>query len=114
MPCDTVRSTPQQTLAERMAEVRSASARIAALVAAQKVQVKIGPQGAVTFIGISDKDRVGMTDACVYRRIMASGSHAARQAVVKAEQLAGRTVDRRMVAQGVHSHDGGASWHPRG
>lgn len=114
MPCDSVRSTPQQTLAERMAEVRSASARIAALLAQQKVKVKIGPQGAIAFIGIPDQDRVGMTDACIYRRVMASGTHAARQAIVKAEQLSGRTVDKRMVAQGIHSHDGGASWHPRG
>lgn len=114
MPCDTMRSTPQQTLAERMAEVRSASARIAALLAAQKIQVKIGPQGAITFIGISAADRAGMTDNCIYRRVMASGSHAARQAIVKAEQLSGRSVNKKMVATGVHSHDGGASWHPRG
>lgn len=114
MPCDTVRSTPKQTVAERMAEVRSASVRIAALVAANKVQVKIGPQGAVAFIGIPDQARVGMTDACIYRRIMASGTHAARQAIAKAEQLSGRTVNKKMVAQGVHSHDGGATWHPRG
>lgn len=114
MPCDSVRSNPQQTVSERMAEVRSAAARIAALLAAKKVQVKIGPQGAVTFIGISDQDRAKMTDACIYRRVMASGTHGARQAIVKAEQLAGRTVDKRVVAQGVHSHDGGRSWHPRG
>jgi hypothetical protein len=97
-----------------MAEVRSASVRIAALVAAQKVKVKIGPQGAIAFIGIPDDQRVGMTDACIYRRIMASGTHAARQEIVKAERLAGRGVDKRVVAQGIHSHDNGASWHPRG
>lgn len=114
MPCDTVRSNPRQTVAERMAEIRSASARIAALLAAQKVQVKIGPQGAVTFIGIPDEDRVGMTDACIYRRIMASGTHGARQAIAKAERLAGRTADKKVIAQGVHSHDGGRTWHPKG
>lgn len=114
MPCDSVRSTPRQTVAERMAEVRSASARIAALLASKKVQVKIGPQGAVTFIGIPDQDRVGMTDACIYRRIMASGTHGAKMAIAKAEQLAGRTADKKVIAQGVHSHDGGHTWHSKG
>lgn len=114
MPCDTIRSTPKQTVAERMAEVRSASARIAALLAAKKVQVKIGSQGAVAFIGIPDQDRVGMTDACIYRRIMASGTHGAKMAIAKAEQLAGRTADKKVIAQGVHSHDGGQTWHPKG
>lgn len=114
MPCDTVRSNPRQTVAQRMAEIRSASARIAALLAAKKIQVKVGKQGAVTFIGIPDDDRVGMTDACIYRRIMASGTHAARQEIAKAERLAGRTVDRKVVAAGIHSHDGGQSWHPKG
>lgn len=114
MPCDSVRQTPRQTLAERMAQVRSASARIAALLAAKKVQVKIGPQGAVAFIGIPDDQRVGMTDNCIYRRIMASGSHAARQEIVKAERLAGRTANKQIIGQGVHSHDGGATWHAKG
>lgn len=114
MPCDSVRSTPRQTVAERMAEIRSASARIAALLAAKKVEVKIGSQGAVAFIGIPDQDRVGMTDACIYRRIMASGTHGAKMAIAKAEQLAGRTADKKVIAQGVHSHDGGRTWHPRG
>lgn len=114
MPCDTVRSAPQQTLAQRMAEVRSASARIAKLLAAQKVEVKVGPQGAIAFIGIPDADRVGMTDNCIYRRVMTSGTFAAKQAIVKAERLAGRAVDKKVVGVGVHSHDGGQSWHPRG
>ena len=40
---------------------------------------------------------------------MSSGSALARAAVARAEQLAGRQVDRRAVAVGAHSHDGGAS-----
>lgn len=113
MPCDTTLK-PQQTVAERMAEVRSASARIGALLAAKKVQVKIGKQGAIAFIGIPDEDRANMTDACIYRRIMASGSHAARQAIAAAERMQGRTVNKKTVAAGVHSHDGGQTWHARG
>jgi hypothetical protein len=42
---------------------------------------------------------------------MVSGSQLAIQAIAKAERLAGRSVDRQLVAQGYHSHDGGNSWH---
>lgn len=113
MPCDSVRN-PQQTVAERQAEVRSVKKLIDALLAAKKVKVKIGPQGAVAFIGIPDGERKGVTDNCVYNHIMTRGSHAARQEIVKAEQRAGRAVDKKVVATGLHSHDGGRSWHPRG
>jgi hypothetical protein len=113
MPCNT-QLKPRQTVAERMREVRKATARIDALLAAQKVKVKVGKKGGVVFIGIPDEVRDGMTDACVYRAIMAKGSHASRQAIVKAEHLAGRAVDRKVVATGLHSHDGGATWHGKG
>ena len=113
MPCDT-QLAPQQTLAQRKDEVRKAMTVVDKMVAARKVTVKVGPQGAVTFVGLSDEDRKKMTDACIYRRIMATGSAAAKMAIVRAEQVAGRSVDRKVVAAGIHSHDGGVSWHPRG
>jgi hypothetical protein len=65
----------------------------------------------VTFTGIADEERDGVTDACIYRRIMATGSALPRHMIAKAEQVAGR---RQVVGQGVHSHDGGASWHSKG
>jgi hypothetical protein len=101
-------------MSERATEVRQRAKEIDKLIANKRVQAKVGPQGAVTFIGLSDKDRDGLTDACIYRRIMASGSVAAKMAITRAEQMAGRTVNRAVVAQGIHSHDGGATWHPRG
>lgn len=113
MPCDSTLKK-NQTVAERMREVRAATARIDALLAAKKVQIKIGPKGAVAFIGIPDEVRDGITDACVYRRIMSSGSHAARQAIAAAERLSGQTINKKTVAAGVHSHDGGQTWHGRG
>lgn len=113
MPCDT-QLKKGQTIAERALEVRKAGQEIDRLLSAGRVGVKIGPQGAVTFIGIPDDVRSGITDACVYRRIMTSGSHSARQAIAKAEQLAGRAVDKKAVATGIHSHDGGKTWHGRG
>ena len=56
--------------------------------------------------------RDGITDNCAYRRIMGpTGSTADKLAIQKAEQLAGRTVNKVAVGQGVHSHDGGKTWH---
>lgn len=113
MPCDTMR-LPSQSMSERVAEVRTAATKIGEMLAARKIGVKVGPQGAVTFTGISDADRRRMTDACIYRRIVQSGSAAAKLAIVRAEQLAGRTVSKATVANGVHSHDGGSTWHAKG
>lgn len=110
MPCDT-RLKPNQTIQQRAEEVRSAVTRIASLLTSGKAKAKVGAQGGIAFDGIPEADRDGVTDACVYRRIMATGSALARAAIQKAEQLAGRTVDRNVVGQGLHSHDGGKSWH---
>src|SRR4051812_5137614 len=105
MVCDT-QLKPRQTLAERKAEVRKRMNQIDALVAARRVTLKVGPQGAVTFLGLSDTDRDGLTDACIYRTLARTGTAAARMALQRAEQLAGRPVDRKALAHGVHSHDG--------
>lgn len=113
MPCFTTLK-PRQTVSERAAEVRKAVSAVDKLLASKKVKVKIGPQGAVTFIDIPTDVRDGMTDACIYRTLTRTGSAAAKMAIARAEQLAGRSVDRKVVAQGVHSHDGGQTWHGRG
>src|SRR5512139_2970566 len=113
MPCDT-KLKPKQTLAQRKKEVRKAAAAIDKMLAVNKVQAKIGKQGAIAFVGIPDNVRDGLTDACVYRRIVTSGSVAARQAIAKAERLAGRSVDKRVVAAVMHSHDNGTTWHAKG
>lgn len=113
MPCNTMLKK-NQTAAQRATEVRKAAERIDKLLASRRIKMKVGPQGAVVFTGLTDTDRDGMTDACIYRMITRSGSAAAKMAISRAEQLAGRNVDRKVVAHGVHSHDGGASWHPRG
>ena len=42
-----------------------------------------------------------------YRALAASNSPALRMAIVRAEARAGRSLDRRAVAAGVHSHSGG-------
>jgi hypothetical protein len=110
MPCDT-RLKPRQTIQERAKEVREATQRLASALAAGRVKVKVGPQGAIAFENWSTNERDGVTDACAYRRIMATGSAMARLAIARAEQMAGRTVDKQVVGHGAHSHDGGATWH---
>lgn len=110
MPCDT-RLKPQQTIQQRADEIRKTLERVNSGLASRRVRVKVGPQGGVAFIGLTDDERDGVTDACIYRRIMATGSALAKAAIANAEMVAGRYVDAKAVAQGVHSHDGGRSWH---
>lgn len=110
MPCDT-KLKPNQTISERADEVRRATMKFAEGLASGRIRVKIGPQGAVAFEGINELDRDGVTDNCAYRRLMVQGSALAKMAIQRAEQLAGRGVDKKVVAQGHHSHDGGRTWH---
>src|ERR1700676_2040617 len=104
MPCDT-RLKPRQTLQQRAEEVRRVTEAAERALLAKRLKARIGPQGAIAFEGLTDEERDGVTDACLYRRIMTTGSALARAEIARAEQLAGRQVDQRMVAQGVHSHD---------
>ena len=110
MPCDT-RLKPRQTIKQRADEVRRAVERFAQGLAAGRIKAKVGPQGAIAFEGIPDEERDGVTDACAYRRLMVSGSALAKAAIARAEQLAGRSLDRQVLAHGHHSHDGGRTWH---
>jgi hypothetical protein len=59
----------------------------------------------------TEAERDGVTDACAYRRILVSGSALAKEAILKAEIRAGRSVDKLVIGQGAHSHDGGRTWH---
>lgn len=110
MPCDT-RLKPRQTIQQRAEEVRKTVATIGAGLANGRIKARVGPQGGIAFVGVTDDERDGVTDACAYRRLMVSGSALAKAAIARAEQIAGRTVDRQALAHGVHSHDGGGHWH---
>jgi hypothetical protein len=110
MACDTYLRSKTQTLAERKEEVRTVVDEVARKLAARLVKVRVGPQGAVAFDGLTDEERAGVTDACIYRRIMVSGSALARAQIARAEQLAGVSVDKKVLAGGAHSHDGGRTW----
>ena len=111
MSCDT-RLKSRQTIQERAKEVREAVERLAVALATGRAKVVIDKAtGAVAFTGWDATSRDGITDACAYRRIMATGSAMAKMHIARAEQLAGRTVNKQAVAQGLHSHDGGSTWH---
>ena len=110
MACDT-RLMQGQTLAMRKKEVLDVAAKLDKLIAAGQVRPKVGPNGAVVFIGWADSEKKFVTDACAYRRIMATGTAAAKLKLAQAEQLAGRSVSRQVIGAGVHSHDGGKTWH---
>lgn len=110
MPCDRVLK-PKQTIQQRADEVRRAVAKLDRALVTGTAKPKIGPQGAIAFEGFGEKDRDGVTDACAYRRIMSTGSSLAKAAIARAEAMAGRSVDRKIIGQGAHSHDGGRTWH---
>lgn len=116
MSCDSslgwnAQENRKQTIKERVSEVQKVVEKVSALIGAGTVKVKVGPQGAVAFEGIPDAVRDRVTDACIYRRLLVSGSALVRAKVQQAEMMAGRKIDRQVLAAGTHSHDGGRSWH---
>lgn len=113
MPCDT-RLKAGQSIKARAEEVRAAVVRIATALATGRVKPKIGPTGGIAFEGLSEADRDGVTDNCLYRRLLATGSATAKAAIARAEQLAGRSVSKEAVAHGHHAHtdgNGNLHWH---
>ena len=110
MPCDR-QLAKGQSITQRKEEILRAVERLQKGLAAGTVKARVGPQGSIAFVGLSEADRAGVTDACAYRRIMVSGSALARAAIARAEQMAGRSLDKQVIGQGVHSHDGGRTWH---
>jgi hypothetical protein len=113
MPCDS-RLKQGQTLTERKTEVKKVVGALDRLIASGQVRVKIGPQGAVAFSAWADNERAGVTDACAYRRLMVTGSALAKAKIAQAEQMSGRSINKQVVGAGVHSHDGGKTWHGKG
>jgi len=111
MSCDTRLISPNQTLSQRKAQVKDIVAFTDELIRKSKVKIVVDKRsGAIAFTGMTDAERGGVSDACTYRLIMATGTALAKQAIARAEQLAGRGVSRQALAQGHHSHDGGATW----
>jgi hypothetical protein len=109
MPCDT--KIPEgMTLATRNLQITAALRRLEASLSGGKVRATIGPNGAIAFAGWADRD--GVSDVCAYRALAAANSWTLRQAVSRAEATSGRKLNPQAVGAGVHSHDGGNTWHP--
>lgn len=110
MACETRRKRGQ-SIQQRAEEVKKVVTLLEQAIAARRVKITVGPQGAIAFQGLTAEERDDVTDACAYRRIMATGSALARAEIARAEAMSGRTVNRQVIGQGVHSHDGGKTWH---
>ena len=111
MPCDR-KLKAGQTIQQRKAEVKKAVERISKGLATGRIKPVVGKlNGAIAFANITDAERDGVTDACAYRQIMAGTDTLAKLAIARAEQIAGRSVDKQVIGQGAHSHDGGHTWH---
>lgn len=108
MPCDT-RLAKNETTTMRKEVIRKKTEELEKGILAGSIKIKVGPQGAVAFIGWTDRDQI--TDNCAFRRLMNKGSATLKMKLAAAEQLAGRSVNKQMVAQGAHSHDNGETWH---
>jgi len=109
--CDT-RLKPRQTIQERATEVREAVLRLATGLRDKRIRMVIHPvTGAVAFAGWDETSRDGITDACAYRTLARTGGAMFQALLAQAAQAAGRPVDLKVLAGGLHSHDGGASWH---
>ena len=109
MACETMLK-PQQTLLQRMEEVKRTLAKLEQRLTGGQVKVVIGANGAVSFAGWQDRD--GVSDVCAYRALASGNSFALRRAIAAAEAMSGRRVNPQAIAAGIHSHDGGKSWSP--
>ena len=107
MPCDT-KLKPNQTITQRKLEITEVVDRIQKGLLSGSIKLRLSPQGAVAFDGIDDGAKNNVTDACAYRRIMATGSALAKAKLQAASALLGKQV---VTTNGVHSHDGGKTWH---
>ncbi len=108
MPCDTVKK-PNQTLESRSQEIKKSLSRLETALTQGRAKVRIGPTGAVAIDGWKPEDRDGVTDVCAVRTLLAENSWPLRQAIARAEALAGRKVNHQAIAAGHHAH--GDKWH---
>lgn len=113
MACET-NLKPRQTIQQRATEVRAAVTKLDALLKKKKAKVVVGPKGEIAFVGWDGEERDGITDACAFRRIMVTGSSLAKMEIERAYLAAGKTINRQVIAQGGHTHDGGQNWHSKG
>lgn len=105
MPCDT-KLKPNQTITQRKLEITEVVDRIQKGLVNGSIKLRLSAAGAPAFDGVTNKNDV--TDACIYRRIMVTGSPLAKAKLASAQALLGKPV---VTTNGTHSHDGGRTWH---
>lgn len=104
MPCYSDASYEAEVL------IRERLKRLEAMLDDGSVKVVVGPGGSIAFDGWLPQDRGGLSDLCSYRKLAADQSWALRQAVARAEAMAGTSINQQAIASGLHSHDGGSTW----
>ena len=108
MTCES-RKIAGQTTEQRRAEITRVFAEIRAAIMTGKARIIVGKQGGIAFV-LPGIDRAGVSDACIYRVLMRENAWGFREALAKAETLAGCVVNETMIATGLHSHDHGVTW----
>lgn len=111
MACDMRIMNMQPGFLREAAERRrkEALAKLAQALKEKTARVVIGSNGAVAFQGWNERN--GISDVCAYRALTAANSAELRAAVARAEAMSGRKLNPQAVGAGVHSHDGGNTWH---
>lgn len=104
MPC----TTQPNLSALQKQRMQDAITRLGSALANGEASVVVSSSGALAFRGWDKRD--GVSDLCAYRALTSSNSPSLRAAVLRAEAMAGRKIDPRAIAAGVHSHDGGQTW----
>lgn len=79
--------------------------------AAKEVTLEVSRQGVLSFKNWNEVDRGGLADSCAYRALSQANSGEFRRALAAAEARAGVKLDRRFINAGIHSHDGGKTFH---
>ncbi len=106
MPCLTQTNLNPVVRAQRMDAIQ----RLRKMIETGAVRVVVSAGGAIAFKGWTIDDSKGVSDICAYRALTAQNAPELRKALMRAEALAGRKIDQRAIAAGVHSHDGGRTW----
>lgn len=108
MACDSM--IPQgMTQEERQAEIKAALAELEQRLKAKTAKLTVAINGGVVIDGW--QNRKSVNDACAVRKLLAANSWEMRKAIAAAEQASGRKVNVQAVSGGLHSHDGGKTWH---
>lgn len=112
MPCESRYTNIRQTQAERDAEIAAVVEAVTAALAAQRVELRIGQEGAAALNWLAGEalDMRGVTDGCVLLRLMNDNSMAFQEALAMAELQAGQKLNIAAIESGLHSHDGGRTW----